>query len=182
VTTAFQLRCWWNSQQLRSVCRADGPTSINSRNSYRLLFFSIYLYKTGGYNHPSASWNKFPLPLTIHPPSLIFSLPSLLLPLPLHSPSPLPFLFPFLSPFLSLPFSQIHLDGLGIWCILSENLVSGENNFSEVHEELHWLPHVYGKTLSHKIFLEHLLQRLTTVDAPGYNSIQVVIIIIIIFV
>ena len=48
-----------------------------------------------------------------------------------------------------------------------KNLTSGENNFSDVHEELAYIdfPPVSGKTILPQIFLKQLLQRLYSVHA-----------------
>jgi len=92
------------------------------------------------------------------------------------TPFPFP---PFLLPF---PFSPNPVRGsAGERCELPQqpklNLVhfkwkiwhSGENNFSDVHEQLHWLSPVSGKTLrSPNFFWSILLQRLCSVDASGY--------------
>jgi len=80
------------------------------------------------------------------------------------------------------PFPQIQLGCLGALGYPAEiefnwfkvkNLASGENNFSDVHEELYWLPLFLSKHFP-LFFLEHLLQRLYSVDAPGccYCSLE----------
>jgi len=48
-----------------------------------------------------------------------------------------------------------------------KNLTSGENNFSDVYEELYLASPCLWQNSSPKKFLEHLLQRLYIVDAPG---------------
>ena len=103
-----------------------------------------------GASFPSASWSKFPHHLTFLPlRSLLYpflcSLPVPYPGFPPHFPSPSLSLFPSL-----FPKSSWGLDTSGVWgWALAEiefgaskvkNLASGENNFSDVHKELYWLP------------------------------------------